>query len=130
MPAFMASMSRAELFIAGGALLILLTDLVTVIFGPYSFSNVIWAAAAVSLLLVLTDGRVAMFNWASSNYFTLLSLGVLVVVVVGVRELLRDILFVPGRSLDAMYLLGMLGLYVGIALMAFGGWQLWSRRTG
>ena len=129
MPAFMARMSRAELFIGGGALLVVLTDLVFVIFGPYTFSNVIWAAAAVSLVLVLTHGRVAMMGWASSNYHTLLSLGALTAVLVAVRELIRDVRVLSSGP-SVMFLLGMVGLYVGVALMAFGAFQLWSRRTG
>ena len=129
LPGFLSKMSRAELFIAAGAALIILTDLILVIFGPYSFSNVIWAAAATALVLVLTHGRVAMMSWASSNYATLLSLAGLVAALVAIRELVRDARFIPGRSLDAMFLLGMVGLYVGVALMAFGAWQLWSRRA-
>lgn len=125
----LASMSQAELMIGAGALLILLTDLVFVLFGPYSFSQVIWAAAATSLVLVLTHGRVAMMSWVGSNYQTLLSLGILVAVLMAIRELLRDLLFIPGRSLDSMFLLGMVGLYVGVAVMAFGGWQLWKGRA-
>jgi hypothetical protein len=130
MTGMLASMSRSELFIAAGAALILLVDLVFVIFGPYAFSNVIWAAAATSLVLVLTHDRVAMMSWASSRYQTLLSLAVLVAVLVAIRELVRDLIALSSLGgVSVNFLLGMVGLYVGIALMAFGGWQLWSRRA-
>jgi hypothetical protein len=124
-------MSQAEIFIAAGALLILITDVVFVIFGSYSFSNVIWAAAATSLVLVLTHGRVAMMGWAVSNYSTLLSLGVLVAVLVAIRELVRDLIAVSGAlgGISVGFLLGMVGLYVGVVLMALGGWQLWKGRS-
>ncbi len=129
MSGMLASMSRAELFIAAGAALILLVDIVFVIFGPYSFSIVIWAAAATSLVLVLTHGRVAMMSWAGSNYQTLISLAVLVTVLVAIRELVRDLIALSSLGgVSVNFLLGMVGLYVGVALLAFGGWQLWSRR--
>ena len=43
-----ATFTQAELFVAGGAALIVLTDIVFAMFGPYSFSNVIWTTAAVA----------------------------------------------------------------------------------
>lgn len=129
MSGMFASMSRAELFMAGGAALILLTDLVFVIFGDYSFSNIVWASAALALLLILTNGRMSGMDWSRSTYQKLLFLVGALAVLAAVRDLLYDVLFIPGRSLSVTYYLGALGFYVGVALMAFGAWQLWSRRA-
>jgi hypothetical protein len=130
MPSIFASMSQGELFIAGGAALVLLTDLIFVIFGPYTFSNVIWAAAAVALVVVLGRGQMAAsMGGSETRYPTLLSLLALTAFVVVIRELVED-LIVLSRALGGLsvsFLLGMVGLYVGVALMAFGAWQLWKR---
>lgn len=132
MPGMLASMSRSDLFIAGGAALVILTDLVFVIFGPYSFSNVIWAAAAVALAVVLGRGRMAeSMGWGGSRYGTLLSLLALTAFLVAIRELIRDLIFLSGNlsGVSVSFMLGMVGLYVGVGLMAFGAWQMWSKRS-
>mgnify|MGYP001255350095 CR=1 FL=1 len=38
----------------------------------------------------------------------------------GLRDLIYDVLYIPGRSLEATYYVGMVGLYLGVALMAAG----------
>ena len=35
----------------------------------------------------------------------------------------------PPAGLSVQRLVGMLGYYVGVGLIAYGAWQLWSRRT-
>jgi hypothetical protein len=50
-----------------------------------------------------------------------------VAVLGGVRDLLYDLRFIPGRSLEVTYYLGMVGLYVGVVLMGLGAWMLWRR---
>ena len=127
--ALIRSMSRAELFIAGGALIIVLSDLIFAIFGDYGFSNVIWGAAAVSLILVLLNGRMRGMSLSASTYQLLIFLAAAVAVLAGIRNLILDVVYIPGRALDVTYYLGALTLYVGLGLMAFGAWQLWSRRT-
>ncbi len=132
MPGMLASMSRSELFIAGGAALVILTDLVFVIFGPYSFSNVIWATAAVALAVVLGRGQMAAsMGWGGSRYGTLLSLLALTAFLVAIRELIRDLIFLSGNlsGVSVSFMLGMVGLYVGVGLMAFGAWQMWKGRS-
>ena len=122
----LASYSRAELFVLGGALLVVLADLVFDIFGAYSFSHIIWAAAVAAILMVLLAGRMS----ASGRTARLLALGAVgVAVYATARNLLLDILFIPGRGLDATYFLGALALYIGVAVMAWGAWQLWSTRS-
>jgi len=123
----LASYSQAELLIGAGALLILLTDLLFGVFGDYSFSNVAWIAAAVSLILIALNGR--LIHVSANTYRTALIVLGLLAVLIGVRELIADLVFIPGRSLSATFFLGMVGFYVGIALMAFGAFRLWSSRA-
>ena len=129
MSGMFASMSRAEMFMAGGAALILVTDLIFTVFGSYGSTNIVWASAAVALILILTHNRVSSMSLSDSTYRALLLVTGFVALLAGIRDLLYDVQFFPGRSVDVTYLLGALGLYVGVALMAFGAWQLWSRRA-
>jgi hypothetical protein len=48
----------------------------------------------------------------------------LLAVLATIRNLILDVLFVPGRNLDITYFLGALALYVGVALMAVGAWRM------
>jgi hypothetical protein len=129
MSGMLSSMSRAELFIAAGAALILVTDLIFTVFGAYGSTNIVWAAAAVALVLILTHSRVSSMSLSDSTYRALLLVTGFVALLAGIRDLLYDIQYFPGRPVDITYMLGALGLYVGVALMAFGAWQLWSRRA-
>jgi hypothetical protein len=124
-----ASMSQAELFIAGGAALILLTDLVFVIFGTYGFSNVIWAAAAGALIAVFAHNRMPVS--LAANYEWLLVGLAAVAVLLGIRELVIDVKFIatPAAVLSVTRLLGMVGLYVGVAALAWGAWTIWKGRS-
>src|SRR5687768_8224106 len=56
-PGVSISLSQPEAMVAGGAGLILLTDLIFGLFGSYGVSTVIWTAAAVALVLVLARQR-------------------------------------------------------------------------
>jgi hypothetical protein len=125
-----ASMSQAELMIGGGALLIVLIDLIFAVFlGSYSFSQVLWAGAVVALLAVAMTHFMRMT--LPFAYTSLLMLAGAVVAITSVRELLRDLIFLTGRSgpVRAEFLLGALGLYVGVALMVFGVWTMWRSRA-
>ena len=128
MPGFLAKLSRAEQFMAGGAALIILTHLIFVQFGPYGFADIGWAAAAVALILILLNGRSASLSFSRDTYTSLLVLIGAFMVVFGVRELIDDALFISRSRVDVTYYLGFLGFYSGVALMAIGAWQLWSRR--
>jgi len=88
---------------AAGAALILLTDLVFVNFGDHSFSSIVWASAAMALILILTNGRMA--GWSrhggrtrSSCYWS-----VRWWVLAAIRDRLYDDLFIRGRSLSVTY---------------------------
>ena len=128
MPGMLASLGRAELFMAAGAALVVLVDLVFVIFGPLAFSSIAWAAAVLTLILIFMSARMLSFS-ASTQRSLLLMLGLLVVVT-GIRDVLSDIEFLssPG-SVAAAWFLGAIGYYVGVAIMAFGAWQLWGRKA-
>jgi hypothetical protein len=122
----LASYSRGELYVLGGGLLVLVSDLVFDIFGAYSFSHIIWAAAAAAILMVVLAGRMS----ASARTARLLAIGAVgVALYATARNLLLDILFIPGRSLDVTYFLGALALYVGVAVMAWGAYELWRSRS-
>ena len=114
--------------VAAGAGLIVLTDLVFGIFGPYVVPNVVWTAAAVALVLVLAHRRLP---FVGARYELILALAALVAVLGGARTLfanLVELVQVAGRAINVGYILGMLGLIAGIALLAFGAWTMWRRR--
>jgi hypothetical protein len=129
MSGMLASMTQAELLIAAGSLIILAVDLVFGVLGDYGFSNIIWAAAAASLILILANGRARRMSFSRPTYEGMLLVLAALALAMGVRELIADVVFIPGRNLSATFWLGFVGLYAGIAIMAFGAWRLWSART-
>src|SRR5512132_3135233 len=96
MPSFLASLGGSELFMAAGAALIVLSDLLFVIFGPYGFSTVAWAAAVVALLLIFLNAR--MFGFSRGTYESLLVILGGFALLIGIRELLSDIQFLSGAN--------------------------------
>jgi hypothetical protein len=126
---FVSSLSQAELFMLGGGVLIVATDLVFVIFGPYSFSAIAWLAGAAAALLVLLRRQASGLGLPYTGLLVALAV---VAVAIAARELLRDVIFLGGRLtvVDPMFILGMVGLYAGVALMAYGALTLWRSRTG
>jgi hypothetical protein len=129
MSGMLASMSQAELLIAAGSLIIVAVDLVFGVLGDYGFSNIIWAAAAASLILILANGRAQRMSFSRQTYEGMLLVLAALALAMGVRELIADVVFIPGRNLGATFWLGFVGLYAGLAIMAFGAWRLWSART-
>jgi hypothetical protein len=121
-----ASWSQAELLVAAGGALIVLTDVVFAMFGPYSFSNGIWIAGAFALLAVVLVrfARMAL----PFRYEAVLIIAGIVAVLGGVRDFAYDLLYVPGHNVAPTYFLGMLGLYAGVVLMGVGAWILWRRQ--
>jgi hypothetical protein len=115
--------------ILAGSALILVGDIVFGIFGDYSYSAVVWVAAVLSLILVLTHNRpqLGMAMPEGGYRIALILLGGLAFVA-GVRYLLLDAIYVPGRSLSATYFLGALVFYIAVGLMSFGAFQIWRRR--
>jgi len=127
MPSFLASLGRAELFMAAGAALLVLTDLYAIFFA-YGVSNVVWVSAVVSLLFLFMRGRMPASLMANS--VTVLVVAGAVVALLAVRQVLIDVVFIatPPAGLSPERLLGMIGFYAGAALMGFGAWQLWGRK--
>ena len=129
MPSFLSKLSRPELFIAGGAGLIVLTQLVFVLFGPYGFADIGWAAAVVALLVIFFNGVSGTMRFSRETYTSLLVLLGAFMAILGVRELIDDVLFISSSRIDPVYYLGALGFYTGVVLMAIGASQLWGQRT-
>ena len=123
--ALIASLSQAEQLILGGSLLIVLVDLVFVIIvRGYSFSDVVWAAAAAALFVAWLHRRSP--GVLPLRYETALLILAALAAVIAARKILSDLLFVlrPPIGADAAFMLGMLGLAVGAAAMAMGAWRL------
>jgi len=129
MPGFLASLGRAELFMAAGAALIVITGLLFTVVSGYYVTDLPFAAAAVAVVAILMHRRMPAGLAANYNWL-LLGLAALVVVI-AIRSLLGDLVYIvtPPAGLGAGRLIGMLGLYVGAALMGFGAWQLWGRKA-
>jgi hypothetical protein len=125
-----AGVSQGELLILAGSALILLGDIVFGIFGDYSYSAVVWVAAVLSLILVLTHNRPQMgMDVPAGGYrIGLILLGGLAFLA-GVRYLLLDAIYVPGRNLSLTYFLGALVFYVAVGLMSVGAFMVWRRRS-
>jgi hypothetical protein len=123
MSAALARVSRGQLLIGAGALLIILGELVFgVLADEYFIGQFPWAIAALAVILVGMGmtGRV-LPNWAE---MVLVLVG-LTMAVLGVRDLLFDL-----RSLSnygAVDYLAMVAYYGGIALMAAGAWMIWRK---
>ena len=122
----LSKLSQAELLVGAGALLIVLGEL---IFGlvtrDYSLGQLPWAVAAIALIAIILRlvGRTL-----PGSHEGILVLAGLVMAVIGVRDLLYDLRYLSGNSVDATYYLGMLAYYAGVALMAAGAFLLWRKQ--
>ncbi len=124
----LAQFRQAELFMAAGAALIVLTDLVFIFLSGYSVSSVIWLIAALTLLALFLRNR--MPAGVKSNLdWVLIGFGA-IAVLMGLRWLVGDVVFIatPPAGLSVGRLIGMLGLYIGVGLMGFGAYKLWVSR--
>jgi hypothetical protein len=123
MDTMVAQYGMSKLLAAGGALLIIVGDLVFSIFGPYGYSNIVWACAAVVLITVLVGHRLPAV--IANNQNNIILIGALLAVLMSIREVLTDIAFLstPG-GVAVTYFLGALSIYGGVALMAIGAWRL------
>ncbi|MEX2548383.1 MAG: hypothetical protein WD830_11440 [Chloroflexota bacterium] len=128
MSGMLASMSRPELFIAAGAALLVITALLFTVVAGYGVSDLVLVAAVFALVAVLRHRQLPQV--IASNYQALLfAVGALLVVVAG-RNLLNDLVYIatPPAGITVPRLTGMLGFYIGVALVGFGAWQLWKGR--
>jgi hypothetical protein len=123
----LASMSQAEKLILGGALLLVLVDLVfSIIAQQYGFSTIIWTAAVAALVIAFVRRRSP--ELLPARYEVLLLGAAAIVVVVGLRQVLGD-LFVflrPPLGGSPAFMLGFVGLIAGVAAMAYGAWLIWK----
>ena len=126
MNSMLNSYSRAELFVLGGALLVILCDLLfDVIIDRYPFSDITSAAAVAALLAVVLGSRMS----DGARTARMIAVGAVgVALYMAARDLYFDVRALSG-GIDVTYLLGALAMYVGVALMAWGAWQLWSTRS-
>lgn len=127
MPGSLARLKGGELFIAAGAALVVLVDILFVILGPYGFSDIGWAVAVLALIIVFLDARMIGFSEATHRAL-LVTLGIFMLVIL-VRDVVDDVMFLNGANVAATYFLGMLGYYAGAILMVFGAWTLWKNRS-
>lgn len=127
MSSMLATMGTAELMAVGGALLVLITDVVFGVFGPYSVGSVNWTAAGFVVVAALIVRFMHMT--LPLAYETILIVAGFIAAINGVRDLVYDVLNVtsPGNT-PITYILGMVLLYVGLALMFVGAWMLWRGR--
>ena len=122
----LARFSQAELLVGGGALLIILADL---IFGlvtrDFTVGQLPWAIATVVVFAIVALRM--MGRTLPMDHQTILVMAGVAMAFVGVRDLLYDLRSIAGET--ATYLLGALVYYAGAALMAAGAFMSWWRRT-
>jgi hypothetical protein len=125
MSGMMAKLSRAELMVGGGALLVALADILFgIVAQDYFVGSVAWTLATVTLVAIV--GARFMNMALPLALETILVLGGLAAGLNGVRDLLLDL-----RALNnygTTDYLGMVFYYVGVALMFLGAWMLSRRR--
>ena len=124
----LARFSQAELMIAGGALLLVLVELIFgIVTRDYSIGPLPWAIATVTLLAVLGP-RLARISLPMSSETIIVMAGI-TIAFVGVRDLAYDLRSISGPSgASATFMLAMVGYYLGVVLMAVGAWMLWRGR--
>ncbi len=128
MGSMLAAFSQTELMIAGGAALLIITDLYSIFFA-YGVHGVAWAAAAAAVVMIFARRRMpaAMMG----NLQSILVLAAAIVALVALRQVIVDFKFIatPPVGMSVERLIGMAGFYAGSALMTFGGWRLWKGGT-
>jgi hypothetical protein len=124
-----ASMSRAEMLILGGALLIIAVDLAFgILIRSFIVSGVLWAAAAALLALAVLQRRAPR---ALPVPYRSLLVGVAGVgVLVAGRDVLADLVRIlrPPVGADPAFVFGFIGLVAGAAAMAAGVWLFLAGR--
>jgi hypothetical protein len=120
---------QAELICALGAVVIILGDVFFGLFSrDYFTSDVIWATAALTLVTVA--GRAHLPEAWAANRMSVLLGAALVAGLLTLRTMVGDIQVIAQTAqLPLNYLLGMVGLYVGALVMAYGAWQAAQRRS-
>jgi hypothetical protein len=119
----MSRLSQGEMLVGGGALLIVVAELVFgVVTRDYSLGQLPWALAAIALIVVALRATGRTFP----AHETILIVAGLTMAVIGVRDLLYDVRSLSGES--TTWYLGFVAYYLGVVLMAVGAWMVWRRR--
>jgi hypothetical protein len=124
-----ASMTRSEMLILGGAIVVIAVDLVFgILIRSFMVSGVVWAAAAAVVGLAVVQRRAP--NALPLPYRSLLVGAAGIGVLVAGRDVLADAVHIlrPPMGADPAFVLGFLGLLAGAAAMAAGVWMLISGR--
>ncbi len=123
MDTMVARYGMSRLIAAGGALLIILGDLVFSIFGGYGYSNIVWACAAVVLVTVLIGHRLPPV--IANNQNNIILIAALLALLMTIREVFDDVRYLtsPG-GIAVSWILGAIFIYGGVALMALGAWRV------
>jgi hypothetical protein len=117
--------SKAEVFMGGGALIVVLSDLAFALFGSYFYSSVVWTAAAFVVFAAFFSTR---FPAAVAPHRMWLMLAATVVgALSAVRDMANSLMLLATNTapLDVSYLLGMIGMSVGVVLMIIGASRIW-----
>ena len=129
MSSMVSSMSQWELFLVGGALLVVLGDLLFgILLREFYAGDVLWISAAVVLIAFAANRRAP---GTVPMYSNVMLLAGAVVALLGAREIIIEVLFAL-RNLDrlaSVYLIALVVWVVAIALMAWGTWLAWRSRA-
>jgi hypothetical protein len=123
MDQMVARYGLSQLLVGLGALIVIVGDVIFSIFGPYGYSNVVWACAALALVTVVFGARLP--APIANNQVAVIGVAALIAVLMSLREIVNDVAFLstPG-GVAPTYFLGALSIYGGVVLMAVGAWRL------
>ena len=120
----------SEVVVALGAVVIILSDLIFgLLLGAYFVAEVVWASAAVALVTVALGARLPS-GWAQNRRSVLIAASILAGLF-SLRTIIGDVQAINRvQQIDVNFLLGMVGLYVGVMVMVYGAYQLWTKEAG
>ncbi len=123
------SMAPWELFIVGGAALLILFDLVFgIVLDRYYAGALEWLAAAIAVAAFVANRRRA---GSVPMYQSVMLLAAAAVALIAGRDLIIELIYIVRdlRNPDATYLLGFITWAIAAAIIAWGGWMLWRTRS-
>jgi hypothetical protein len=83
--------------------------------------------AVLALIVIFLDARMLGFS-AATHRAILVALGIFMLVIL-VRDVIDDVMFLSDANVATTYYLGMIGYCIGAVLMVFGAWTLWKGRA-
>ncbi|HUG99681.1 MAG TPA: hypothetical protein VMQ83_10975 [Gammaproteobacteria bacterium] len=128
MSTMVSSMSQWELFLVGGALVLVLGDLLFgILVREFYAGDVLWVGAAVALIAFLANRRAP---GSVPMYANLMLVAGAIVALLGVREFIIELLYVLRNldRVDALYPIAFVVWAVGLVLMGWGAWLAWRSR--